>query len=170
MRNSYWFAFLGFIVTCADAFTSAGALLPQNIDLPHELVAAVSRMYDASPSFRAQCGRIAGASNAHVRVRFDIGVRPSCRAITEITRRRGSVCADIRIPPGSASYAEILSHEFEHIIEQLEGLDLRTLSKVRNSGVHEVQRELYETDRAQRAGRLVAEELRLTRSSQRSTD
>jgi hypothetical protein len=67
--------------------------------------------------------------------------------------------ADVHVPPAARAIAEIVGHEFEHILEQMEGLNLRMLSRVRGSGVRESAFEVYETARAQRAGRIVAAEL-----------
>jgi hypothetical protein len=53
----------------------------------------------------------------------------------------------------------MLAHEFEHILEQIEGLDLLSLSRVKGSGVREVEYAVFETDRAQAAGEAVAEEV-----------
>ena len=53
----------------------------------------------------------------------------------------------------------MLAHEFEHILEQIEGLDLPTLSRVKGSGVREVEYAVFETERAQAAGEAVAAEV-----------
>jgi hypothetical protein len=53
---------------------------------------------------------------------------------------------------------DLVAHEFEHVIEQLEGLDLRALARTRRSGVCEIERELFERDRAERVGTGVADE------------
>ena len=76
----------------------------------------------------------------------------------------------LHLPPRGAQLAELVGHEFEHILEQVEGLNLRALADKKGSGVHEVERDLYETDRAQRTGRIVAEEVRATRSARRNAD
>ena len=61
------------------------------------------------------------------------------------------------MPPGHA-LVELLAHEFEHLVEQVEGLNLRKLARIRGSGVRELDGELFESDRAIRVGRVVAEE------------
>jgi len=80
-----------------------------------------------------------------------------CRAFTSVRRHGRQITADVNVPP-SRSLIEFVAHEFEHLLEQVEGLDLRALARVRGSGVREMERELFETDRAIKAGRLVAEE------------
>ena len=73
-------------------------------------------------------------------------------------RRQGrTIDADMRVPPGRA-LIEMIGHEFEHVVEQIEGLDLRALARKRGSGVWELDVQVFETDRAQHAGRVVAAE------------
>jgi hypothetical protein len=48
----------------------------------------------------------------------------------------------------------------EHIVEQIEGLDLKKLARLKGSGVYEVEYAVFETDRAQSAGRVVKAEVR----------
>ena len=57
------------------------------------------------------------------------------------------IFADVHLRP-SSNHAEMLAHEFEHILEQIEGLNLRTLSRVKGSGVREVEYAVFETERA----------------------
>ena len=57
---------------------------------------------------------------------------------------------------------ELIAHELEHVLEQLDGVDLRSLAAVPASQVRgcECGEERYETVRAVRAGRAAAEEVR----------
>jgi len=132
--------------------------LPTNVYLVHDIERAIQRIYDLSPSFRAQCERIAGADNLRVTVRIDPLIQQSRRRAFTLLQRRGrQIRADVHLPP-SSNHAEMLAHEFEHIVEQIEGLDLRTLARVKESGVHEVEYQVFESDRAQAAGRVVKAE------------
>ena len=131
--------------------------LPANVEFPRDLEQHFSRIYDQSQTFRAQCDRIAEAGHLRITVRIDIAIPFNCRAFTVVQRRDGQIRADVRLRP-SSDHAELLAHEFEHLLEQLDGVDVRKLSRVKGSGVREVQRELFETDRAQAAGRVVAGE------------
>jgi hypothetical protein len=142
-------------VIAAESPQRRRCVLPANVQIPRELERAVARIYDRSPTFRAQCERIAGAGNLSVNVRIDPAIPSSCRAFTMINRRGRGIRADVHLPPGS-DHSELLAHEFEHLLEQIEGLDLRRLARVKGSGVREVGYELFETDRAQAAGRVVA--------------
>jgi len=54
----------------------------------------------------------------------------------------------------------LIAHEFEHIIEQLDGVDLPLMASRTASGVHRVPgSEHFETDRAIAAGHRVSEEV-----------
>jgi hypothetical protein len=137
--------------------------LPANVQLLHDIELAVQFIYDRSPSFRAQLARIAEANNLRVTVRIDPSIPSRCRAFTIIQRRGQHIRAEIHLPP-SSDHAELLAHEFEHVLEQIEGLDLQKLARVKNSGVHEQDNAVFETDRAQAAGRIVKAETRRSRA------
>jgi len=136
----------------ADSFLSA-------LNVPALFSRDVAHMYNQSATFRAQCDRLAQARNFRVRIQVDPHIPLSCRAYTIIRRTRGMLCAEVHLPV-SRAFAELIAHEFEHIIEQLEHVNLRELSMVRGSGVSQPGFELFETERAQQAGRIVAQELR----------
>ena len=57
---------------------------------------------------------------------------------------------------------EMIAHEFEHIIEQLDDVNLPEKARRRDSGVHAIRREVtaFETSRAVRMGRMVVSEVR----------
>jgi hypothetical protein len=169
MRNSYLIVMV-IITVFSSAQTKADPVLPANFDLPGDLESVMARVYEQSETFRAQCDRLAQARNLHVAVRFDFNMRSSCRAFTIIRRTRGVLCADVHVPAPSSQIAELIAHEFEHILEQVEHLDLRRLARDRTSGVREVEADLFETDRAQRAGRVVADEMRGRRATRPSAD
>lgn len=132
--------------------------LPANVDMPRDLARVVRRIYDRSPTFRAQCERIARADNLRVTVQIDTRIPSRCRAFTIVHRRGYAIRAQVHLPP-SSSLTELVGHEFEHLIEQIEGLDLKRLARVKGSGVHEGEGRVFETDRAQAVGRRVAGEV-----------
>jgi hypothetical protein len=139
--------------------------VPRNVALASDLGRAFQHIYERSPTFRAQCERIGEAANLRVRVRLNTVLPRNCRALTTIERYgAGMIRADVYLPPGS-DYSELIAHEFEHLLEQIEGLNLRRLSRLRGSGVREVDRELFESDRAQAAGRIVYDEVRQFRAT-----
>jgi hypothetical protein len=137
--------------------------LPANVQLLHAIEREIQAIYDRSPSFRAQCARIAETDRLRVTVRINPAIPSRCRAYTVVQRRGNQIRAEVHLPP-SADHAELLAHEFEHILEQIEGLDLRTLARVKDSGVYELDHAVFETDRARTAGAIVRTETRRSRT------
>jgi len=163
MRIKSWVNVLGVVLLCGSCLSAERAQqcqqlkLPANIALSSDLDRVLHDLYDRSPTFRAQCERLAAAENLHVVVRLDSSLPSRCRALTNIRRRGREIHADVHLPPGRA-LVELVAHEFEHVIEQVEGLNLRVLARTRGSGVREIERELFESDRATKAGHVVADE------------
>jgi hypothetical protein len=56
--------------------------------------------------------------------------------------------------------AELIAHEIEHVIEQIDGVDLRVQSLLPGTGVRSCMDGSFETVRAVRVGRRVAQETR----------
>ena len=131
--------------------------LPSNMELTPPVARILEALYTQSPTLRAQCERIAAAKHLRVIVRLDGAMRTNCRAFTVFQRSGRAIRADVHLPLGPA-IIELAAHELEHVLEQIDGLNLRRLARTRGTGVREVDRELFETDRAQRAGRVVADE------------
>jgi hypothetical protein len=119
-------------------------------------------MLRRSPTFARQCQRIAGAS--HLTITLEVGPvrsgRPQ-RARTVIDRRGGRLRATVVIAR-PAHVVELVAHEIEHIIEQLDEIDLPMKASLPHSGVQAVDNEgpVFETVRAHRVGLRVANEFR----------
>ena len=77
-------------------------------------------------------------------------------------RRRGQLVASVEINP-YGDFTELLAHELEHVIEQLDGIDLAAKATVASSGVRNCADGTFETSRAVRVGTLVALEARRER-------
>ena len=152
-------ALCGTGVRADQATPCAGTNVGANIEASPEFVRMMQRLSNRSPTFKTQCDRIAAAPHLRVRIQVEPQMPNYCRAFTEIRRVGRQLRADVHLPP-AADHSELIAHEFEHLIEQLDGLDLRQLSRVRGSGVREIERELFESDRAVAAGRLAASEAR----------
>ena len=72
--------------------------------------------------------------------------------------------ADVQLGP-SADPVKLIAHEFEHILEQLDGVDLASMATRVATGVHMVPGSgHFETERAIAAGRQVASEVRRGRA------
>ena len=139
--------------------------LPANIDLPRDLERMLANIYRGSATFRGQCDRIAAAGTLSVKLQLDTNIPSSCQAFTRFQRKGHAVYADVHLPPSGTMMAQLVGHEFEHIVEQLEGLDLRMLARVRKSGVYQTSFEVYESTRAQRVGRSVALEVAMPQTA-----
>src|SRR5258706_7205944 len=97
--------------------------LPSNINagnLEPDLIELLQR----SETFRQQCARIAATRVLRVTVRVGLAVGAGGRAQTIIHRYdAGGLRAEVTL--GFAEdYFELLAHEFEHILEQVDGVRL----------------------------------------------
>ena len=133
----------------------------ENISAPTDLRPFLRRMLVSSPTFRWQCYRILRAPMVRVRIVY-VAPMPDDRS-----RARSIICkysnglvqATVELYPPHTHDAELIAHEFEHVLEQLEGWDLKSLAISRNSGVHRVTYDTFETKRAIRAGETIADEV-----------
>jgi hypothetical protein len=139
------------------------AVLPPNVLPAPEYRAIVEQMLRASETFRRQCARIRRSSGLTVTVQAwlspDDVDHP--KATTIFTRGPvGQLDALVRVS-APADPIELIAHEFEHILEQLDDVDLRVMAARHDSGVHLVSGVGgFETDRAIAAGRRVAAEVK----------
>jgi hypothetical protein len=115
----------------------------------------IDALIQASPTFRAQCQRIAAARTLRVDLEV-VQTLGAPRAETTIVRyEAGAVRACVRIAFGQ-DYRELIAHEFEHVIEQLDGVDLR--SEAGHGRAWLLDAHVFETRRASDAGRRVRRE------------
>jgi hypothetical protein len=102
--------------------TTCAMRVPDNVDagiFERDVMTLASR----SETFRAQCERLAQASRVRVRIGMVTDLE-SGRAQTVIHRfSSGVIHADIAVLFGE-NYRELLAHEFEHILEQVDGVNL----------------------------------------------
>ena len=142
-------------VPLAAASTICQTSLPVNISggmLEAEMIALLER----SETFRAQCRRIAAAP--YVRVRIELGPRVASggRAQTIINRyQEGAIVAFVTIR-FAEDYVELIPHELEHIIEQIEGVRLSAEVWAQRASISE--NGSYETRRATAMGVKVRQE------------
>src|SRR5215831_9621989 len=120
--------------------------LPSNISAPAGLKDILDSMLTRSPTFRRQCELLRDAG----KVRIDIRIIPSQTCLyraTSIVQRfdGGFVLIHMRfVAPGD--YIEMIGHEFEHAVEQTEGIDLKALASDRCCKVYEVEKGIFETE------------------------
>jgi hypothetical protein len=137
--------------------------IPSNLNVSSMYREVVETMLRQSPMFRRQMLRIAGSPQLVVYLKMTAPLWPSnVRAATRVERTRyGLLEATIEIAP-LQSDVELIAHELEHVIEQLDDVDLPAKAGRPNSGVHATTGGgvLFETIRATRIGQQVAREVR----------
>jgi hypothetical protein len=117
-------------------------------------------MWRDSATFRQQCRRLGGQRGLIVTVSANMP-RPgaSARATTTMTRRGRQMFAEI-ILQSPFDHVELIAHEIEHVIEQLDGVKLRTTACEGSRNAPGV----YESCRGVEAGRRVAREVEEARA------
>ena len=119
----------------------------------------IAAMLMRSPTFRRQYARLARSPLVSIVIRADMPAGRRVPALTEMSARGGRVEALVHVTPSTRS-VELISHELEHIIEQLDGVNLRAKSRLRASGVRlTADADTFETRRAVLTGERVAREV-----------
>ena len=151
----------------ASTECAAQEWIPANVTVEDDFVLAmINEMARRSPSFRDRLLRIGTAPTVRARIRStQLRIPNIARTQTAfVVNTQGWLFADIQIPPQvvfSWENVEMIAHEIEHVIEQIEGVDLITLAGQRRSGVrrfNEWRGGLFETDRATNFGDAVDRE------------
>ena len=142
-----------------DACRAAVTLHPR-IDLPSELQPVVEGLLAGSRTFSDQFRRISACGDVLVRVRYDLERMPGSHAArTVISRTKAGLIYAIVYLGRPSDPARWLAHEFEHILEQIDGVAVRRLA-ARRRGAWASGHDTYETERAIRVERRVVAELR----------
>ncbi len=137
--------------------------LPWNLIVSEIYRPVVEAMRMRSPTFRRQCARIAAARHLLIEIKPE----PPRGAghpegFTQIRRyQHGRIFAAVRIPT-SFRAPELIAHELEHVLEQLDGVDLRAKASLPSSGVRLCKCSggtTFETSRAVSMGLRVAREV-----------
>jgi Tol biopolymer transport system component len=134
-------------------------VLPSNLEVASVFRPFLDKMWQASPTFRGQWRRLAAGTSLHVSVLVEDLPRPasSSKARTVLRHQDGSlVSAQVYLKP-SLGAAEFIAHELEHILEQLDGVDLQ--AQAGNGVVWKAGDGAFETRRAIEVGRRVAREI-----------
>lgn len=136
-----------------------GTALPRNLDVDPALRTFVAAMWQASPAFRGQCRRLAAAPDMFVSVLpEDRQHRPAAAKARTVVRLMNGrpVSARVHLAP-SIGAPELIAHELEHILEQLDQVDLA--AHAGKGAVWRSRDGSFETQRAIDAGQRVAREL-----------
>lgn len=148
------------VYDAVEPYTAPGLLVPANVTVPDSFLPLVESMLRSSPMFRRQCLRIAGAADLTVIIRSVPHQPQGARARTRFTvGPAGERHATVEVI-GMQDHAELIAHELEHIIEQLDGIDLAARVTMPATGVRRCADGAFETMRAIRTGLAVAEEMR----------
>jgi hypothetical protein len=141
--------------------------VPVRVQLSTDLQRVAARMIERSATFRSQLERLGSACGLAVTAHLDPAIEHrSYRARSVIHRlRTGELVAVVAIG-AHGSPVEWLAHEFEHILEQVEGLHLPSLAGRTNGVWRSGSGEMFETARAIRIGRRVAGEMSAARGRQ----
>jgi hypothetical protein len=139
--------------------------LPPTIVLERGLEPIVRWTLEHSPTFRQQCRILEAAPSVTATVRITSRTPgASERALSTVHKSpAGAIDAAIEIRHTS-DLAELLGHEFEHVIEQLDGVNLGLLESAGEA--RRLQDGAFETRRAIAAGQRVSGEV-LDRSPDR---
>ena len=140
------------------AATAAATALPANVEIPPSFAGFVQDIWIRSATFRAQCTRLAQARGWSVRLFVSGQPIGGARARTTFAHHGQRHQAEIRLFFADHTRVELLAHELEHVLEQVDGVDLARLERLGARGVFSTNTGLFETDRAVEAGRRVARE------------
>jgi hypothetical protein len=158
LRHTYPLAFVVCILSVhPPAF--AQSALPSNLHVAPIYREMVESMADRSPTFQAQLTRIANAQEVTVHV--DVVLRiTGARAMTQMDRRNDGLTARIQVARFD-NVIELIAHEIEHVIEQIERVDLAGGAGMADTGIYAVSLNgmAFETARAARVGVSVAREV-----------
>ena len=146
----------------AGSFYVGSTAIPFNLIVP-DFRPLVAGMLRDSTTFRRQCQRLENEPTLIVRLRRALHpLPPHSRAQTRIVRApSGTLAADIEVP-ALDDHVELIALEIEHVVEQLDNIDLAAAAARPGTGVRLLSTAplIFETTRAMRVGRLVAEEVR----------
>lgn len=138
----------------------ADRILPPGSQVAPVVRPLFERLWRTSATFRRQCARLAEAQ-VSILVSVDLS-RPATvmNAQTRVTRK-GGLRAHVQLRNVHGDAAEYLAHELEHVLEQIDEVDLVLAVVDRVHGAHLVEKpDTFETARAVAIGRTVARETR----------
>lgn len=135
-----------------EAMTQIPRELPRNLRVPDNMRPMLMRMLETSPTFRRQIATLTAKPAVRMTVSYG-GMRGdrNYHALSTVRKHEwGAMLVDttVFVP---TDLVEIIAHELEHVCEQMEGVDLPSLSRRKGVGVYNLNGH-YETVRAIRAG------------------
>jgi hypothetical protein len=160
--SSELFALHLFLWSFSTSISNVPTDFPANIVVQSELRRAVAQLWAGSPTFRAQCQKI----GEHPRYRVSVVIEPGlsisrgCRAQCVMrVYSSGFVNARVMVPHHQRELAELIPHELEHVIEHIDGVNVRRDMLRQANGTYDAGSGRIETTRAVRVGRQAKDEL-----------
>lgn len=142
---------------CAQAQSQPAPALPTNISTHSHMERYIIELMSSSQTFREQCEKIGKATNVRISVKVVPNIIHGNRARTRFLKYGNGRMAAIVEMKLLSDYSESLGHEFEHVIEQIEGIDLKGQARD-GKGIYKMYGDVYETDRALKTGKAVEQE------------
>jgi hypothetical protein len=155
-----------FLCSFSTSISNVPTGFPDNIVVQPQLRAAVAQLWEGSPTFRAQCRKI----GEQRRYRVAMVLQPSLTLNRSIRAQcvlkaysSGFVVARVMLPNGHRGVSELIPHELEHVIEHIDGIDVRVEARRSGTGIYDAGGGRIETLRALRVGRQAKQELDASR-------
>jgi|SRR5579862_5881893 len=143
----------------AQADEDVSCKLPASIGASPPIRAQILMMIERSATFRQQCQRL-DIPRLSIQIKTDSEIyERAYKARTTIARSSTGTVAWVRLA-AFGDPTEWLAHEFEHIIEQIDGVDLPHLAELNRRDAWYTGENMFETARALQTGRLVLREVR----------
>jgi hypothetical protein len=142
-----------------DGVQPPGPRVPPNLRVPATTRALVERMWATSPTFRRQCARLRESSVViTVKLGLPSHLMGAAHAWTRIQLRDGIVTEALVLLASEGP--DPLAHELEHVLEHVDGVDVRLAVERGVRGAHRTDHGDLETARAMAIGSAVAREMR----------
>ena len=137
----------------------ASVALPSNLAAGAIFQAALESMWQSSPTFRRQCRRLSAAPRLRVNLLLeDLARRPASYQARSAMKRQNGVLVSVDILlTRIEDRVELIAHEIEHVIEQLDEIELE--AHVGGGNVWKREDGAFETRRAIEVGRRVAHDV-----------
>lgn len=133
--------------------------LPRNVQIYEMFRPTVQLLIEQSPTLQRQCRIIAAAVHVRIVIQTRSPEGGPARARATIARHEAGALRATIVLPISQDMPELLAHELEHVIEQIEGVDLAALARRDSSQATRDHQGTFETARATRAGQAAAAEI-----------
>jgi hypothetical protein len=134
------------------------ATLPSNVFMPRYFQIVFHELLNRSITFKHQCRQINATHKLRITIQFHPSLPNRFRSLSKVRRTKNDYIIIVVQVALTSDYVEMLGHEFEHALEQVEGLNLQELSKLKKCRVYRQWNGSYETERAIQAGRTVSNE------------